>query len=292
MLLVFGVASLAAVVTGAVICAAVEVPAGLWARNLVAWAVGALLACGLAVAPAGALRVGLWAAPVGLAASFFSPALQGVHRWVDLGPVHLNAALVFLPPAVVALTMLTRTSPRPWAAGLAALALLVLQPDASQATTLAAIAVLATLSTPIRPLMRSSLIALIVGLAAASWLRPDPLQPAPEVEQIIQLAHGLSPIAAALALLCLTVTAAAPALLTAKAGPGVRAAGSALGLCLLLWSIMPFLGAYPVPLVGIGMSPIVGAWLGVGLLAGALRRDQRSSGSALSQPPSLASGAS
>ena len=31
---------------------------------------------------------------------------------------------------------------------------------------------------------------------------------------------------------------------------------------------MPFLGAFPAPLLGLGMSPIIGAWLGVGLLAG------------------------
>ena len=34
---------------------------------------------------------------------------------------------------------------------------------------------------------------------------------------------------------------------------------------------MPMFGAFPVPWVGMGMSPIVGGWLGVGLLAAAMR---------------------
>jgi len=272
LLLVFGAASLAAVATGAFVGAASDVPASLWIRNLAAWAVGALLAAGLAVAPRGALRVALWAAPVALLASFFSPALDGVHRWIDLGPVHLNAAMVVLPAAVVALAALGRASRLPWLAVLTCLLLLAGQPDASQATTLAFVMGVVALSAIARPPARLALIAGAAVVATVAWLRPDPLQPVPEVEQIIGLAYALSPLAAVAALLSLAGAAVVPALLTARAPSEARLAGLALGLCLLLWSIMPFLGAFPVPLVGIGMSPIVGAWLGVGLLAGAVRR--------------------
>ena len=52
LLLLFGLLSLAAVVTGAVVCAASGVPAGSWLRNLAAWSVGGLLA-GLIAAKAG-----------------------------------------------------------------------------------------------------------------------------------------------------------------------------------------------------------------------------------------------
>jgi hypothetical protein len=40
-----------------------------------------------------------------------------------------------------------------------------------------------------------------------------------------------------------------------------------LSLYFLISAAMPFVGAYPVPLVGIGMSPILGAWLATGVLA-------------------------
>lgn len=277
LLLLFAAASLAAVATGAFVCTASDVPTGLWVRNLAAWAVGALLAAGLAAAPGRALTVALWAAPIGLLASFFSPALDGVHRWIDFGPVHLNAAMVFLPGAIVALAALARGSRWPWLAALACLALLAGQPDASQATTLAAVMALIALSTVEPRAGRAALIAGAAVVALVAWLRPDPLQPVPEVEQIIGLAYTLSPAAAVAALLSLAATAAVPALLTAPASsPAVRTAGRALGLCLLLWAVMPFLGAFPVPLVGIGMSPIIGAWLGAGLLAGLLRQRDHS----------------
>lgn len=38
-------------------------------------------------------------------------------------------------------------------------------------------------------------------------------------------------------------------------------------------------GAFPTPLVGIGVSPILGAWLGVGLLAGVAGREGGKGGS-------------
>ncbi len=66
--------------------------------------------------------------------------------------------------------------------------------------------------------------------------------------------------------------AAAPLFATRSAPPSPRLAGWALSLCFLLWMTTPLLGAFPVPLVGIGMSPILGTWLGVGLLAALLRR--------------------
>ena len=52
---------------------------------------------------------------------------------------------------------------------------------------------------------------------------------------------------------------------------GCALAGGALSLCLAAWAVTPLFGAFPVPLVGVGMSPILGAWLGVGLLAATAR---------------------
>ena len=73
-----------------------------------------------------------------------------------------------------------------------------------------------------------------------------------------------------LALILLAVFTAAPAVLT-RADARLKLAGGALSLCLAAWAVTPLFGAFPVPLVGVGMSPILGAWLGVGLLAAATR---------------------
>lgn len=263
-LLMFGAASFAAVVTGAVVCAVSGVPAGSWGRNLAAWAVGAVLAACIArFAKPGYGTLALWAAPVGLLATLISPDQEGVHRWIDLGPLHVNVAMLLLPGAVVALAA-SAEKRLSWAAFLLSLAVLVAQPDASQATTLALVGVLIALFETKQRLIRWGVPVIAAGLAAVAWLRPDPLQPVDEVEGIIGLAFSVSPLLAGAGVLSLGAASAAPVL-------NRRLPGVALGLCFLLWAVMPLFGAYPVPFVGIGMSPIVGGWLGVGLLAASVR---------------------
>jgi hypothetical protein len=272
LLLVFGALSLAAVATGAAVAAFSGVPAASWIRNLAAWAAGGAAATAIAVsARPGIGPVVLWTLPVGLLATFLGPDLDGVHRWVDLGPLHFNVAMLLLPPALVALADLARERLAPWLAVLASLALLAAQPDASQSTTLAAMAALIAARTVPGPVARTGLIGTVALLATLSWFRPDPLKPVAEVEQIIGLAFALSPAAAALALLLLIAAAVTPIIATRDGPPALRLAGQALAGCLLLWTAMPFLGAFPVPLAGMGMSPILGAWLGVGLLASLMR---------------------
>ncbi|MEC8534519.1 MAG: hypothetical protein VXZ00_11010 [Pseudomonadota bacterium] len=259
---------------GAAVCALSGVSAASWGRNLAAWLVGAVIAAALAaagrriVSPGAALAVaGL--AVAGLAASFFNPAQEGVHRWIDAGPLHVNIAMVVLPSLSVVLAA-AEDRRAIWGAAVAALILLVAQPDASQTTTLAAVLILvAAFRAPSRG-VKAALILFAGVAAAAAWMRPDPLQPVAEVEEIVGLAFQISPLIGGLALILLAVFAAVPAALT-QPDARLKLAGGALSLCLAAWAVTPLFGAFPVPLVGVGMSPILGAWLGVGLLAAATR---------------------
>jgi hypothetical protein len=273
LLFLFGAAALGAVGVGALVCAVSGVPTGLWARNLAAWLVGALLAVGVSavVGPRTAQHLP-WGAAIALAATFLAPGQDGVHRWISAGPATINVAMFVLPAAVVALAAAPTPTRWTWLSGLLCLALLVLQPDASQATAFGlALAFVANARASGRA-ARATLVAASLALAAVAWLRPDPLLPVPEVEEIVELAARRSVFLAALAMGLLAVAAAAPALALRRAPPQVRLAGGALSVCLALWAVTPFLGAYPVPLVGVGLSPILGAWIGVGLLAGLMRQ--------------------
>ncbi len=272
-LLLFGAASLLAVGIGAWVCAQSGVSASIWGQNLAAWLVGAIVAAGLARTGGRLLPFAVAAAPLALAATFLSDGLEGVHRWIEAGPVRLNAALLVLPAGVVALA--AESSRRGWAVALLGLGLLARQPDASQASAYgASIALVAALRGP-GPWTRVGLVLACAVLVGVAWLPADPLKPVPEVEGIIGLAFQLSPILGALALASLAATVLAGPVATRKAAPDVRLAGAALGVWLTLTAAAPFVGAFPVPLVGIGLSPILGVWLGVGLLAG-LSRPQES----------------
>lgn len=273
-LLVFACVSSAAVALGAVVCAMSGVAPGLWARNLAAWVVGGLLAVALARwAGPRAIAAAALLGPAGLAATLFNPGLEGVHRWIPVGPVTVNAALLLLPALVVATAVLSARAWWGWLPAILALPVLALQPDASQATSFAmAVCVLAAArpSDPPRVggAVRGLVAAAAVMVAAWTWTRPDPLRPVPEVEEIILLAASHSPYLAAVGLLLLAAVAATPVLATRGRGlataPG---AGLAVSALFAGWVIAPFLGAFPTPLIGVGLSPILGAWIGLGLLA-------------------------
>ncbi|MFN2475331.1 MAG: hypothetical protein ABR526_03200 [Chthoniobacterales bacterium] len=264
----FAVASLIAVAAGAIALRVTGHPPGSWLRNPVAWLVGVLLAVGLMRLRASLAlsRATLAIALVAVAGSFLAPAQQGVHRWIDLGPLHINVAALLLPAAVVALAFCGIWSRTGVAFVAAAAALLVLQPDASQTTSFL-VAVIILLSGSIAPRARRLAgIAMALVVVAIAWIRPDPLQPVAEVEGIFPLAFTVSPLLAAAAALASVAASLAP-LAIGNAAPATRrlAAQALTGYFISVAACAAF-GAFPVPLVGLGMSFPVGYWIGLALL--------------------------
>jgi len=267
----FAALSLIAIALGFAVCVASGVPAALTGRNLAAWAVGGGAAFALSRGGARSLPVVAILGPLALAATFPHSGLQGVHRWIGAGPVTLNAALLTLPALVVALAILAPS--RRWFWALAALThlLLIAQPDASQAMAFAA--AMAVVAWRLDWALRRKIVLVILFAtgAALAWTRADPLAPVAEVEGVLGLAGALSPALAFACLAALFGTAVWPILATRRAAASTVTAGLALTAYLLVTALTPFSGAFPVPLVGVGLSPVLGWWLGVGLLASRLR---------------------
>lgn len=258
MLRLYAAASLAAVAAGCAIAALAGVPATVWGRNIAAWAVGALLAI-MATRRAWpqsrvAALIVLAIVVAALFATFVDTGLAGVHRWVSLGPLRLNAAMLLLPLTIV---LLARR--RSDIAMLAIAAVLLGQPDASQAAAFAAASLIMLRRRGMDWQGRATAM-LVVALAAAAWLRADPLAPVAEVEGIFGLA---SPWLAILGGCALALAALTPALAQHRADP----AALPLATYMAVVAVMPVFGTFPVPLVGMTVSPILGWWLAVGLLA-------------------------
>jgi cell division protein FtsW (lipid II flippase) len=265
--------SLVAVATGCLVAQSHDVPASIWARNLVVWLVGLGAAVALARAnPRQAAAVLVLLALAAIGAALASDGLSGVHRWVVLGPMRLNSAQLVLPGLVVALACLGPPYRWPWFAAVIAGVLLAAQPDASQAVALAgAVAVMVAVLRPVR----IEAAAVTIGSAvAAAWAvnRPDPLAPVPEVEGIMGLAAAVSPALALVAAAALAGASLAPLVAGRSERAPVRAAAAGLATYFGLVALAPAAGAFPVPLVGMGVSPILGSWIGVGLLASAIAR--------------------
>lgn len=273
-----------ALALGVLVMQAFGVPAAVWGQNLAAWAVGTLVCLGL-WRTRNAPGRGRWAVVVAavalgtLAATFLAPDVQGVHRWVRLGPVRLHAAALLLPVLLVAIDGLERVRGW-WTAALVALGAtlaLALQPDAAQATAFAAAAGLLLLPGASRRAPRLICIGTLAVLAGVSWLRSDPLAPVPHVEGIVRLAGSLGAgwgVAALASLVLLPL----PFLLAAR---GAGRVGLALSVYVAITLLAPAVGNFPVPIMGHGMSPILGylAAMGVFLRVAARRQERGSVGS-------------
>ncbi|MFT3723934.1 MAG: hypothetical protein QM773_10135 [Hyphomonadaceae bacterium] len=258
----FSIASVLAIGLGAFAMAQEDVPLSIWIRNPVAWAVAAALSLGLARFD--------WLfsvlAPIALAivaASFIAAGQEGVHRWLDLGPVQLNAAALVLPAALVAFE---RTRPMIAVPVFALIALLLAwQPDISQ---LAGFAPAAVILFTVRFGWRGAAAAIAVAGAMLGLClsRPDPLAPVAHVEGIFALAWSLSPVLAIAMGVSLGAAALSPLLILLSHRSGVLTP-LALAAYFVATALAPFFGAYPVPLAGYGLSFVLGWWLGLALLA-------------------------
>lgn len=237
---------------------------GAGSRNVVAWLVGALLAFALARVRLSTTSVlAMLSIPLfGIAATFAAPDVEGVHRWIDIGPLHINMAALLLPMAIVALAALQMNRIAAVAAALALAALLMLQPDASQATGLLVALLFLSVRAEGSLVLKVAVLGIVAIATLVAWSRPDPLQPIEEAELIFALAWRTCALLALLAVAALACTCLSPLVLAGR--QEVRAASLALSAYFLTVSLAPLFGVFPVPLVGLGMSFPVGFWLGIG----------------------------
>ena len=259
---VFGLASLMAVGLGALVMMQAGVPPGIWIRNPIAWAAAA--GVGVLLARRGWLGSSLpLIAVVVLALSLLGPGQEGVHRWLELGPIQLNAAALVLPAALASFSR-TSSSLMLICFGLIA-ALLAWQPDISQLAgfSLAAIVLVSTLRHG--KLMLAASAILSIAAIALCLSRPDPLAPVAHVEGIFALAWSQSPGLAIAMGVSLAAAALSPLAMWSPHPLG-QIAPLALTAYLVTTAAAFLLGAYPVPLAGYGLSFVIGWWLGISAL--------------------------
>lgn len=249
-----------------------DVPSSRWGLNLIGGLVAAAL-CAVFLARSRtsmsetAARVSAWGAAGALAATFAAPGSMGVHRWIPMGPLTLHAAAICLPLLIAALGPLDAfgAKPRWWPLLLtiAAAMLLFVQPDAAQATAFGAAAVTLLIASAQRARLAWAAALVIAALAGWTWTRHDPLAPVSYVEGIVGLARQSGP-----AWLVASIAALAVMPLPFFVGPSGSHSGvaRALGLYGCVCILAPLAGYFPVPLLGFGLSPIVGYFVALGCL--------------------------
>jgi hypothetical protein len=210
---------------------------------------------------AGAILVGI---------TLLSPGLDGVHRWITLGPVRLNVSSVVCPWLLAGVHVQARRSAGLALAMLAALVLLhALQPDAAQATALALAGIILILrDLSAAPRMRAVSVVLVLSLTGLAWSRPDPLPALTHVERVLALAlsQGAGFAFAAMASLALLM---APMLIAVARGGASSPLALAFAVYFLGTVVGTWCGNYPVPVMGAGAGPVLGWYAMLAYLRGA-----------------------
>lgn len=243
--------------------------------NLVALGLGSVAAIVAIVLGARRLEAARWAMRwlplavlVAISTTLVMPDLDGVRRWLSLGPLRINASAASLPWLLAGMVS-PESAVRARAVGLACGVQLVhlAQPDAGQATALA-IGVLPLLvgGTVVGRRMGIACAGALLVIAAVAWTRSDVLPAVAHVEGILGLVGELGswwPAAAGAATLCLL----APAMVAMREHDPVTirlAAGLALYGCTTFG--VSVLGRFPVPVFGAGAGPVLGWYAMIGVL--------------------------
>ena len=274
-------APLPALVLGALLMHRHAVSPFVWGQNLVAGLVLTAVCAGLSVLPLPPSknlwpRLGAALAFVLLLATFADAGSEGVHRWVRFGSLRFHAAAICLPLLILALGKIGLSpgvmSPAwlPPLLGAGATALLALQPDAAQATAFAGALLVLLFRHPHPTWAVWSAVLLSVGCTVWAWTRPDPLLPVRHVEGIVGLAAQSGVLWLLASLLSLALLPL-PFLVARCRNSSLSFTALALGVYFCLQMIMPWFGFFPVPLLGFGLSPIIGYFGALGWLVLASR---------------------
>jgi hypothetical protein len=183
------------------------------------------------------------------------PHLNGIARWLPLGPVTLHAGALVAPPlAVLAARDADLAAPLLLAALFAAL----LQPDAATgfAVTFGAVGLYHA-----APDWKTGMVCVVGFLASIVMVLRGELPAQPFVERVLVEAAIAAPL---LALVLALALLAAYLLIVARVALP-RPERFALAGTLFGFIAMSLLNNYPTPLVGFGAAPILGYGLALGL---------------------------
>ena len=261
-------APIPALILGVITMRYLSVSTSAWSMNLVAGAGGLLIFAMVRYSASPASRFAWYVIAIGsmtaIAATFASEGLDGVHRWVSVGGFGLHVSAI-VAPVIIASVATAPNTHLAIATAVVTAALLALQPDAAQTISFAA-ACSVILGRDLRFQLpgRVSGLAALMACSIVSFVRPDPLKSVRHVEGIFEEAIARGPAWGALATVALLLLPAPYFVAWARRRHDLTLA---LGVYVALVTIAPTWGTFPVPIMGYGVSPILGYCVALALCA-------------------------
>ncbi|WP_369899516.1 FtsW/RodA/SpoVE family cell cycle protein [Bacillus manliponensis] len=201
-----------------------------------------------------------------LALTFIDPGIDDVHRWISLGPIKLYIASIVLPLLILLLGRFL--SQNNWGKTFLitciVTVILFLQPDASQLTAFVIPMALLLWRKADAKVSRALSVCMLFVFIALSWIYLDHLAPVLYVEDIMDLVRKLGTGWSIIGIMSLLLL---PAPFIFSPPSQEKLVSFCIGLYFLILLISAYIGHFPVPLMGYGVSPIIGYFIAITWLA-------------------------
>lgn len=191
---------------------------------------------------------------------FLQKGIDGVHRWISFGGFSVNISMILLPVVTVSIYHLIQKKQLMLSIISVALIALILsaQPDASQLTGFSMAMILCFINCKLLKSIKIIGSGILLLMTVWSWIHIDSLEPVSYTEGILVILSNISPFLYIVGLAALFLIPVPFIIFTTKYQ-------KVLAICIALyyWGIIlsALIGNFPVPMMGYGISPIIGYFI-------------------------------
>lgn len=195
-----------------------------------------------------------------LGLTFLGSGIDGVYRWLRLPFFALNISTIVIPITIVAFYRLMEGKNFTISViGIFVIAfLLYLQPDASQLLAFSFPMIVLLLKSNIPKIIKGSFSVILFFLTLKSWFCLDTLQPVDYTEGVLIMLHDLSVVLYIIGIMTLLLIPIYFLISSTKKNRNI-----CIGITMYYWLMIlsTLIGAFPVPFMGYGISPILGFYI-------------------------------
>ncbi len=194
--------------------------------------------------------------------TFFDSGMEGIHRWISIGPLRFYISSIILPFIIIELWRLLQVLDW-WFSAILTVGislLLVFQPDASQATAFIIPMIIILGYKAKNNIHRFGITVLLLAFVISTWIFLDKLPPVVYVEEILNLVANMGLVWFILGVISLSILPL-PFILFPPKDSNIMSIG--IGIYYIIVLVSTKFGNFPVSLMGYGISPIIGYFIAI-----------------------------
>ncbi|MCS4434734.1 hypothetical protein [Aquiflexum gelatinilyticum] len=191
--------------------------------------------------------------------TFWDDGYQDVHRWVSIGSFKVNIGLIVSPLILIQIHKMENKI-MALLVSLLTVIIFLFQPDASLVTAFSAAAVMLLIRKNSSNITKGLILIAAIGASVYAWYNLDSLPAVSYVEDILSLAWKISGFYGICSVLSLVLLPLPFFVLASKEN---RTMAYSLGLYFSLILLATLFGNFPVIVMGYGISPIIGYFMGL-----------------------------